>query len=60
MLSPLEQNTTIGERMLRRSIAVPVEVLILTGCELVADEQLINDELHLGSCQVNVTAPPTL
>ena len=28
MLSPLEQNTTMGERMLRSSIAVPFEDLI--------------------------------
>src|SRR5258708_1725417 len=34
MLSPLEQNTTIGERMLRRSTAVPSDVRIFPAARL--------------------------
>ena len=34
MLSPFEQNTTIGERMLRRSIIVPSEHLIMPAASL--------------------------
>ena len=60
MLSPFEQNTTIGERMLRRSIAVPSEVSDLAGGELVADEQVVDDGLDLRRVQIDVTAPPAL
>ena len=45
MLSPFEQNTTIGERMLRRSTTVPSAALNAACGELVADEELIDDEL---------------
>ena len=34
MLSPLEQNTTIGERMLRRSTIVPSTFLIMPAASL--------------------------
>ena len=60
MLSPLEQNTTIGERMLRRSIVMPSDVLNLAGGEIVADEQLVDDELDFLGVQIDVPAPPAL
>ena len=60
MLSPFEQNTTIGERMLRRSIAVPSDVLNLAGGEIVADEQLVDDELDFLGVEIDVAAPPAL
>ena len=60
MLSPFEQNTTIGERMLRRSIAVPSGVLIAAGGKVVADEQFIDDELDFLGVQIDVAAPPLL
>ena len=60
MLSPFEQNTTMGERMLRRSMVVPSEVLIVAGGELVADEQLVDDELDLLGVEIDVAAPPAL
>ena len=60
MLSPLEQNTTIGERMLRRSIVAPSEVLDHAGGELVADEQLVDDRLDFLGVQIDVSAPPAL
>ena len=60
MLSPFEQNTTIGERMLRRSIARAVRGLDPAGGELVADEQLVDDELDLLGVQIDVAAPPAL
>ena len=47
MLSPFEQKTTIGERIVRRSIAVPSAVADLAGGEVVADEELVDDPLHL-------------
>ncbi len=59
-LSPFEQNTTIGERMLRRSIAVPSRRLDPPGGELVADEQLVDDELDFLGVQIDVAAPPAL
>ena len=59
-MSPLEQNTTIGERMLRRSIVVPSERLDHSGRELVADEQLVDDGLDFLAVQVDVPAPPPL
>ena len=34
MLSPFEQNTTIGERMLRRSMVVPSEDWIVPAASL--------------------------
>ena len=60
MLSPFEQNTTIGERMLRRSTVVPSDVLISAGGEVVADEQFIDDELDFLGVQIDVPAPPAL
>ncbi len=60
MLSPFEQNTTIGERMLRRSIAVPSESLDPAGREIVADEQLVDDELDFLGIEIDVAAPPAL
>ena len=45
--------------MLRRSIVVPSEVGSARR-QLVADEQLIDDELDLLGIQVDVTAPPAL
>ena len=46
--------------MLRRSIEVPSELLILPGREVVADEQLVDDELDFLGIHVDVAAPPAL
>ena len=54
-LSPFEQNTTIGERMLRRSIVVPPKFLSACG-EIVADEQLVDENCI--SSALRVTWPP--
>ena len=60
MLSPFEQNTTIGERMLRKIDRGAVRCLNSPGSEIVADEQLIDDELDLLGIQIDVAAPPLL
>ena len=58
MLSPFEQNTTIGDRMLRRSIRVPSDALYATGSEILAHKQLVDDELNLLCIQIYVATPP--
>ena len=50
----------MGERILRRSIEVPSDVWIRPGGEIVADEQLVDDELDLLGIQIDVAAPPVL
>ena len=50
----------IGERMLRRSMRMPSEVTILGRGQLVADEQLVGDALHLVRVEQDVAAPPFL
>src|SRR5262249_31803396 len=60
MLSPFEQNATMGERMLRRSTALPSDVWILPVARLLPTNSSSNDELHLLGVELDVTAPPAL
>ena len=61
MLSPQEANTTIGERMLRRSTrCLPSNDCDLADGELVADEEVLRDPLHLLLVHEVVAAPPLL
>ena len=46
--------------MLRRSIARAVRGLDLAGGEIVADEQLVDDELDFLGIEIDVAAPPAL
>ena len=59
MLSPFEQKTTIGERMLRRSISCH-RTFECSGRQLVSDEQLVYDELYFFGIEIDVTTPPLL
>ena len=58
MLSPFEQNTTIGERILRRSMTVPSEALDFACRKIVADEKFIDNELYFFGVQIDVPSPP--
>ena len=61
MLSPQEANTTIGERMLRRSTrCLPSNDSTSPDGELVADEEVLRDPLHLLLVHEVVAAPPLL
>ena len=60
MLSPFEQNTTIGERYVPEVDGLAVGHLDASGGEVVADEQLIDDELDLLGIQIDMPAPPAL
>ena len=55
-LSPFEQNTTIGERMLRRSIAVPSEVLIRPAVRLLPTNN--SSTMNWISSAFRLTCPP--
>lgn len=46
--------------MLRKSIVVPSDETDLSCCQLVANEQLIGDRLHLASIEHHMSAPPLL
>jgi hypothetical protein len=59
MSSPSEQKTMIGDWMLRRSTRVPSEGAARPR-QPVADEQLVDDELHLLGVQRDMPAPPFL
>ncbi len=50
----------IGDLMLRRSMRMPSRRANLAGGELVADEQLVGDPLHLLGVQQHRAAPPLL
>jgi hypothetical protein len=60
MLSPLEQKTTIGERMLRRSTAVPSEVRISPAASLLPTKSSSTIHWISSALSVDVPAPPLL
>ena len=60
MLSSVEVNTMIGEVMLRRSKVVPSLRLKLVAGQLVADEEIVHQELQLVAVQLDEVAPPFL
>src|SRR5580698_7629582 len=60
MSSPHEQNTTIGDLMLRKSTRSPRDVRICPLESLLPTNRLSRDPLHLARIQQDRVAPPSL
>src|SRR3984885_6047294 len=60
MSSPHEQNTTIGDLMLRKSTRSPRDVRICPLESLLPTNRLSRDPLHLARIQQDRVSPPSL